>query len=64
MAAQVTASDDARQPPVVFLILPLVSAYIGENVIASGDEESGKPLFNQRAEHFVGRTATLDEPIN
>jgi inner membrane protein len=49
---------------VLFLILSLVSAYIGKKVMASGEEESGEPLLNQRAEQLVGRTATLAEPIS
>jgi inner membrane protein len=49
---------------VLFLILSLVSAYIGKKVMAKGDGESGEPFLNQRAEQLVGRTATLAEPIS
>ena len=48
---------------VLFLILSLVSAYIGKKVMAKGDGTSDEPLLNQRAEQLVGRTATLAEPI-
>jgi inner membrane protein len=49
---------------VLFLILSLVSAYIGKKVMAKGDGVSGEPFLNQRAEQLVGRTATLAEPIS
>ena len=48
---------------VLFLILSLVSAYIGKKVMAKGDNVSDEPFLNQRAEQLVGRTATLAEPI-
>jgi inner membrane protein len=49
---------------VLFLILSLVSAYIGKKVMAKGDDVSDEPFLNQRAEQLVGRTATLAEPIS
>jgi inner membrane protein len=49
---------------VLFLILSLVSAYIGKKVMAKGDGASDEPFLNQRAEQLVGRTATLAEPIS
>jgi inner membrane protein len=49
---------------VLFLILSLVSAYIGKKVMAKGDGVSDEPFLNQRAEQLVGRTATLAEPIS
>ena len=48
---------------ILFLILSLVSAYIGKKVMAKGDGVSDEPFLNQRAEQLVGRTATLAEPI-
>jgi inner membrane protein len=48
---------------VLFLILSLVSAYIGKKVMAKGEGVSDEPFLNQRAEQLVGRTATLAEPI-
>jgi inner membrane protein len=48
---------------VLFLVLSLVSAYIGKKVMGKGDGASDEPLLNQRAEQLVGRTATLVEPI-
>lgn len=47
---------------VLFLVLSLISAYIGKRVMAGGSK-SDQPLLNQRAEQLVGRTATLAEPI-
>jgi membrane protein implicated in regulation of membrane protease activity len=49
---------------ILFLILSLVSAYIGKKVMAKGDGVSDEPFLNQRAEQLVGRTATLAEPIS
>ena len=48
---------------VLFLILSLVSAYIGKRVMAKSEGVSDEPFLNQRAEQLVGRTATLAEPI-
>jgi inner membrane protein len=48
---------------VLFLVLSLVSAYVGKKVMANGSDASDQPLLNQRAEQLVGRTATLAEPI-
>lgn len=48
---------------VLFLILSLVSAYIGKKVMAKSEGVSDEPFLNQRAEQLVGRTATLAEPI-
>jgi inner membrane protein len=47
----------------LFLVLSLVSAYIGKRVMASGNEVSDQPLLNKLGEQLVGRTATLAEPI-
>jgi inner membrane protein len=49
---------------VLFLVLSLVSAYIGKKVMAGGNETGSEPFLNQRAEQLVGRTATLAEPIS
>ena len=48
---------------VLFLVLSLISAYIGKRIMAVGSK-SDQPLLNQRAEQLVGRTATLAEPIS
>ena len=48
---------------VLFLVLSLVSAYIGKKVMAKSEGVSDEPFLNQRAEQLVGRTATLAEPI-
>ncbi len=47
----------------LFLVLSLVSAYIGKRVMANGNDVSDQPLLNQLGEQLVGRTATLAEPI-
>jgi inner membrane protein len=48
----------------LFLVLSLVSAYIGKRVMANGNDVSDQPLLNQLGEQLVGRTATLAEPIS
>jgi inner membrane protein len=47
----------------LFLVLSLVSAYIGKRVMANGNDVSDQPLLNKLGEQLVGRTATLAEPI-
>jgi membrane protein implicated in regulation of membrane protease activity len=48
----------------VFLALSLVAAFSGKKIMRRRGEESDQPLLNRRAEQFVGRVATLSEPIN
>lgn len=48
---------------VLFLLLSVISAYVGHRVMAKTGGESDQPLLNRRAEQLVGRTATLAEPI-
>ncbi len=47
----------------LFLILSLLSAYIGRKVVASRQGNTDQPLLNRRSEQMIGRTATLMEPI-
>lgn len=47
---------------VVFLVLALISAYGGKQVMARRSN-SDQPLLNRRPEQLIGRTATLKEPI-
>ena len=47
---------------VLFLVLSLVAAYLGRNMMASRSR-SDQPLLNRRGEQLIGRTATLTEPI-
>lgn len=47
----------------VFLLLSLVSAYVGRRILGARGGISEEPLLNRRAEQLVGRTATLGEPI-
>ncbi len=49
---------------VVFLVLSLVSAYIGHKLMGGRKTESDQPLLNRRSEQMIGRTATLSEPIS
>jgi len=48
---------------VVFLILALLSAYLGSRIQAARRDESDQPLLNRRGEQMIGRVATLTEPI-
>ena len=47
----------------VFLVLSLVSAYLGRKLVASRKDDSDQPLLNRRGVQLIGRTATLTEPI-
>jgi membrane protein implicated in regulation of membrane protease activity len=46
----------------VFLVLSLISAYVGRKITAT-QTTTDQPLLNRRGEQLVGRTATLTEPI-
>jgi len=48
---------------VVFLVLSLISAYLGHRINMSRAGDSDEPLLNRRDAQLVGRTATLEEPI-
>jgi membrane protein implicated in regulation of membrane protease activity len=47
-----------------FLVLALISAFLGNRIMSGRGNDSDQPLLNRRAEQFVGRVATLAEPIN
>lgn len=47
----------------VFLVLALVSAYVGKKIVRDREGLSDQPLLNQRGAQMIGRTATLTEPI-
>jgi len=47
----------------VFLVLSLLSAYLGRKLVASRKNDSDQPLLNRRGVQLIGRTATLTEPI-
>ena len=47
----------------VFLALSLAAAFAGKKVMGRRADDSDQPLLNRRAEQFVGRVATLAEPI-
>lgn len=47
----------------LFLVLSLISAYVGHRVAGSKEARSDQPLLNQRGAQLLGRTATLAEPI-
>ncbi|AZO11654.1 MULTISPECIES: NfeD family protein [unclassified Mesorhizobium] len=46
-----------------FLVLSLVSAFIGKKVVSDRNANADQPLLNRRGAQMVGRTATLAEPI-
>ncbi|PSJ60870.1 NfeD family protein [Pseudaminobacter soli (ex Li et al. 2025)] len=48
----------------VFLVLSLLSAYVGSKIMAAQRNDSDQPLLNRRSEQMIGRTATLTEPIS
>ncbi|MGB3500249.1 MAG: NfeD family protein [Mesorhizobium sp.] len=48
---------------IVFLVLALISAYVGHRIMRNRQSSSDEPLLNRRDEQLVGRTATLQEPI-
>lgn len=48
---------------VAFLLLSLISAYVGKKIIRGRGDVSDQPLLNRRGEQMIGRTATLAEPI-
>lgn len=47
----------------VFLVLSLISPYVGRKIMKEAGETSDQPLLNRRGEQLIGRTATLTEPI-
>lgn len=47
----------------LFLLLALISAYIGKRLMGARRQTGDQPLLNRRGEQMVGRTATLAEPI-
>lgn len=47
----------------LFLVLSLISAYIGHRIAGAKEATSDQPLLNRRGEQLLGRTATLAEPI-
>ncbi|PBC04460.1 NfeD family protein [Mesorhizobium sp. WSM3860] len=46
-----------------FLVLSLVSAFVGKKVVGDRSVNADQPLLNRRGAQMVGRTATLSEPI-
>ncbi|OHV83085.1 NfeD family protein [Mesorhizobium sp. ORS 3428] len=46
-----------------FLILSVISAFIGKRLTAGSAGEGDQPLLNRRGAQMVGRTARLVEPI-
>ncbi|UCI29899.1 NfeD family protein [Mesorhizobium sp. B4-1-4] len=47
----------------VFLVLSLVSAFIGKKLMGGHDQPSDQPLLNRRGAQLIGKMATLAEPI-
>lgn len=48
---------------VVFAVLAIVSVLIGRKLQPRAEPDSDKPFLNRRADAFVGRVFTLEEPI-
>lgn len=48
---------------VVFAILSVISVLLGRRIYPTVVTETDKPFLNRRADAFVGRVFTLDEPI-
>ena len=48
---------------VVFAILSVISVLLGRRFYPTVVTETDKPFLNRRADAFVGRVFTLDEPI-
>lgn len=48
---------------VLFAILSVISVLLGRRFYPTAVTETDKPFLNRRADAFVGRTFTLDEPI-
>ncbi|MDX8447073.1 NfeD family protein [Mesorhizobium captivum] len=46
-----------------FLVLSLISAFVGKKVVGDRHVNADQPLLNRRGAQLVGRTATLAEPI-
>lgn len=46
-----------------FAALAVVAVLVGRKVTPSPDKASDRPFLNRRAEGYVGRVFTLDEPI-
>lgn len=48
---------------VIFAILSVISVLLGRRIYPTVITETDKPFLNRRADAFVGRIFTLDEPI-
>jgi membrane protein implicated in regulation of membrane protease activity len=48
---------------VVFAILSVISVIVGRKFQPRAEPDSDKPFLNRRADAFVGRVFTLEEPI-
>jgi len=48
---------------VIFAVLAVISVLIGRRIMPGVEVNSDKPFLNRRADAFVGRVFTLDEPI-
>ncbi|ESY88526.1 membrane protein [Mesorhizobium sp. LNHC220B00] len=47
----------------LFLVLSLLSAFVGKKLMGGHDQPTDQPLLNRRGAQMVGRMATLAEPI-
>jgi membrane protein implicated in regulation of membrane protease activity len=46
-----------------FLVLSLVSAYVGKKLVGGRNIPTDQPLLNRRGAQMIGKIATLGEPI-
>jgi membrane protein implicated in regulation of membrane protease activity len=46
-----------------FLVLSLVSAYVGKKLVGGRNTPTDQPLLNRRGAQMIGKMATLAEPI-
>ncbi len=46
-----------------FLVLSLVSAYVGKKLVGGRNIPTDQPLLNRRGAQMIGKMATLAEPI-
>lgn len=48
---------------ILFAVLAVISVLVGRKLQPRAEPDSDKPFLNRRADGFVGRVFTLDEPI-
>ncbi|MET3647762.1 NfeD family protein [Phyllobacterium ifriqiyense] len=46
---------------ILFLVLSLITVFIGRKLVGATDAESDEPLLNRRGEQLIGQIVTLEE---